>query len=192
MAALLAHLLHQRNVPRPAQRAIRLAPQDLDEDFFRKNYRIDTGTFQWLCHIIRDDDGISRKQEGERVLQAPLIVSTALRFLASGSFQNIMGDVSGISQTSQSRAVAAVTDALSSRANQFISFARCGRSADIKAKFGRMAGMPGVLGAIDCTHVPIRSPSVDEYAYVNRKGRHTINVQGIVNHDLRFVNIVAR
>ena len=40
-----------------------------------------------------------------------------------------------------------------------------------------MAGFPNVVGATDCTHVPIKSPSVNEEAYVNRKGVHTINIQ---------------
>lgn len=41
---------------------------------------------------------------------------------------------------------------------------------------------PGVIGCIDCTHIAIHSPSVDdpefhEHLYVNRKNYHSINVQ---------------
>ncbi len=41
----------------------------------------------------------------------------------------------------------------------------------------RIAGFPGVVGAIDGTHVRIISPTVNEEAYVNRKGFHSINVK---------------
>lgn len=43
---------------------------------------------------------------------------------------------------------------------------------------------PNVIGTIDCTHVAIISPKVDHpvnpaVAYLNRKGFHSINVQGV-------------
>lgn len=55
---------------------------------------------------------------------------------------------------------------------------------------------PGVVSLIDCTHVPIIPPtSCDGYmierAFVNRKRRHSINVQCIVDHRYRLLNIVA-
>ena len=40
-----------------------------------------------------------------------------------------------------------------------------------------VARMPGVIGLIDCTHVTIIRPEENEVAYVNRKGKHSINVQ---------------
>ena len=45
----------------------------------------------------------------------------------------------------------------------------------------RDSGFPGILGAIDCTHVPIKAPSraEGENAYVDRHGIHSLNVQVI-------------
>ena len=39
----------------------------------------------------------------------------------------------------------------------------------IKRDFHDIARFPNTVGAIDCTHVRIKSPSVDEHLYVNRK-----------------------
>lgn len=62
----------------------------------------------------------------------------------------------------------------------------------MKAAFFRK-GFPGVIGLIDCTHIHIKSPALAvERDYVNRKGRHSINVQGIVDHQGKFINVVAR
>ena len=144
---------------------IRLAPQDLDEEYFTEHYRIDMHTFQWLCNILGDDEGISRKRGGKRALPATLLVSTALLFFTSGSFQNMLGELSSISQTSQSRALCTVSDALACLANGFINYANCGTPANIKAAFARIAAMTGTLGAIGCTHGTIRAPSEGEYAY---------------------------
>ena len=47
----------------------------------------------------------------------------------------------------------------------------------IKANFVAIAGMPGVVGAIDGTHIRIIAPSKDEDVFVNRKKVHSINTQ---------------
>ncbi|KAJ8937733.1 hypothetical protein NQ318_009143 [Aromia moschata] len=48
---------------------------------------------------------------------------------------------------------------------------------------------PGVIGAIDCTHVAIITPTEEEHNYVNRKGYHSKNVQVICDYNLKILNI---
>ncbi|CAN7951954.1 unnamed protein product [Ixodes pacificus] len=56
-----------------------------------------------------------------------------------------------------------------------------------------MQGFPGVVGAIDCTHVPIQSPGGDHAElYRNRAGYFSINVQTASDHQLCIRNIVVR
>ena len=45
--------------------------------------------------------------------------------------------------------------------------------------FNQLADFPGVLGCIDGTHIRVLAPPDEEWAYVNRKGQHSINVQVI-------------
>jgi len=47
-------------------------------------------------------------------------------------------------------------------------------------------------GGIDCTHVASKAPSLNEEAYVNRKGVYTVNVQSVCDMDKKFHNIVAK
>lgn len=49
-------------------------------------------------------------------------------------------------------------------------------------RFTEIAGFPGIIGAVDGTHIAIVAPSnqneqYKEYTYVNRKGFHSLNVQ---------------
>ncbi|XP_014675475.1 PREDICTED: putative nuclease HARBI1 isoform X2 [Priapulus caudatus] len=62
-----------------------------------------------------------------------------------------------------------------------------------KANFHSIVGFPGVIACVDCTHIRMQGPrKAVEKDYVNRKGYHSINTQGIVNADGLFLNLVAR
>ncbi|XP_039313423.1 protein ALP1-like [Solenopsis invicta] len=53
--------------------------------------------------------------------------------------------------------------------------------------FERVSVFPRVIGAIDGTHVEIRSPRDDNHqAYINRKGYASIHVQAVCTQNLLF------
>ena len=55
-----------------------------------------------------------------------------------------------------------------------------------------MSRFPNVIGVIYCTHIAIRAPSDNEFAYVNRKNRkhfHLINVQVISDAQMSLTNV---
>ncbi|KAG8176811.1 hypothetical protein JTE90_013441 [Oedothorax gibbosus] len=59
--------------------------------------------------------------------------------------------------------------------------------------FFKIAQFPGVIGAMDCTHVRIASPGGDDAErFRNRKNFFSINVQTIISADLVIENVVAR
>lgn len=49
--------------------------------------------------------------------------------------------------------------------------------------------MPGVVGAVDGTHIPIIAPSQNHSNYVNRKGFHSIVAQLICDHTMKFMSV---
>ena len=64
---------------------------------------------------------------------------------------------------------------------------------EIQRQFMQQNRIPGIVGAIDCTHIPPQSPGGDTAElFRNRKGLFSINVQAICDHDLILTNVVAR
>lgn len=61
-----------------------------------------------------------------------------------------------------------------------------------KNGFYRRRRFPGIIGCIDGTQIRIIAPSNNESDFVNRKGFHSINVQGVCDHKGMFTNVVAR
>lgn len=101
--------------------------------------------------------------------------------------------MSGISKSSANRFIHAATRILVSKAQQFISFPNSNEELiEIIEGFHEISQFPGIIGAIDGTQIGIRAPPENEYAYVNRKGFHSINVQVVIDHKARFRDIVVR
>jgi len=49
--------------------------------------------------------------------------------------------------------------------------------------FDLLKGFPRVIGAIDCTHIPISTPTKQiEADYLNRNATHSLNVQVGIFH----------
>ncbi|GAA6110946.1 putative nuclease HARBI1 [Tachysurus ichikawai] len=52
--------------------------------------------------------------------------------------------------------------------------------------------MPNTIGVIDCTHVHIQAPHERDWEYINRKERHSINIQLVGDADLIITNCVVK
>ncbi|XP_034073100.1 putative nuclease HARBI1 [Gymnodraco acuticeps] len=116
----------------------------------------------------------------------------ALRFYACGTFYEVIADSMGVHRTTVGEVVTAVSDALARLLDHFVTFPTDGQIAKVKQNFFLLGDMPNTIGVIDCTHVHIQAPRQREWEYVNRKGRHSINVQLVGDADLAITNCVAR
>ena len=63
---------------------------------------------------------------------------------------------------------------------------------NVTGGFHEIAGFPNVIGSIDGTLIRIKSSPNDEHLLVNKKKYHSINVQGVCDEKLRFINIVSK
>lgn len=116
----------------------------------------------------------------------------ALRFLASGCFQREDGDLHGVSQSGVSKIVHKVFREIAALKTRFINFPSVLEQQTIQTAFYQQHGFPNVIGAIDCTHIPIIRPGgEDGELYRNRKGWFSINVQLLCDDKMKILNVVA-
>jgi hypothetical protein len=117
-----------------------------------------------------------------------------LRFYATGTFQLVVGDTFQIDKSTVCRTVHRVTKAIASLHDKFIQFPMTtDECRQIMQIFYAVSGLPGIIGAIDCTHIPIQSPGGDDAEnYRNRKGYFSINTQLVCDSTGYISNVVAR
>ena len=193
MAAVFLYLRNQnrrRRVPRVFRD--RRNPLDfLSDEEIRMQYRLTRICILELCALLQNE--LERPTRRCFSLPVSLQVLIALRYLASGSFQAVIGDVHGVSQPTVSTVVYKFVNSLCIYKNNYIIFPQDDQSQrDIKMDFYQIAEMPNVLGALDGTLIPIQGPTVNEPVYICRKGFHAINVQGICDAKMLFTNVVVK
>ena len=154
----------------------------LSEAEVKSRYRFSRDSIQFITDTLAPH--LERLTERNHALKPQEQVLVALRFFASGSFLELVGDtVGGIPKCTVSRIVSRVSTALARKQKQFIRWpSTAAERQEIKQGFFEKGGFPGVIGCIDGTHVRIQGPSAHESDFVNRKGFHSINVQAICDH----------
>lgn len=118
----------------------------------------------------------------------------ALRFYSTGTFQLVVGDLFKVNKSTVCRVVHKVTAVIANLCPKYVTFpSTAEEKRKIMNQFYQSSGLPGVIGAIDCTHVPIQSPGgQDAEVYRNRKGFFSINVQLISDNQGFVMDVVAR
>ena len=145
-----------------------------------------------ISDVVRQDT--ARPTARSRALSVELQVVLALQYFATGSFFAVTGDTVGVSKSSVSRSVHAVSRSITRHlAREFVNFPVTDNELRRQNQmFYQVAHLPRVVGVVDWTHVAIRRPLQDEAVFVNRKGYHSINVQVVCNCDMSFSNVVIR
>ncbi|MBN3292022.1 HARB1 nuclease, partial [Polypterus senegalus] len=150
--------------------------ETVSDDFLLGTFGFPREFIYYLVEMLSET--LSRPTQRSRAISPEVQILAALGFYTSGSFQTRMGDAIGISQASMSRCVTSVTKALVEKASEFIVMSRDEATIQqIKEEFYRVAGMPNVLGVVDCVQVAIKAPNAEDLSYVNGKGFHSISCQ---------------
>ncbi|XP_071944610.1 putative nuclease HARBI1 [Antedon mediterranea] len=160
-----------------------------DDELYRK-YRFPRAEILMLTDLI-----INHLRQSNKNHSVPpvLQVCTALRFYATGVMHNVSGDIAGIHESTACRIIRKVSLAFEAKLRQYVTFHNNNHEI-MRAKIGfhEKAGFPNVVGAVDGTHIRMQAPKDNEFMYVNRKGYHSLNVQVVCNHEMKFTNAVIR
>ena len=153
------------------------------------NFLVSHETFLYLCDrlqiAIERSDTIMRK-----AITTEKRVGMTLYFLATGADFRTIGHLFGVSKSSVCIVTKSVCAAIVRYLlPEYIQIPTGNSLKEIVLSFKNDMSFPQCAGAIDGTHIPIISPKVCQADYYNRKGWHSIILQGTVNNLGHFMDI---
>ncbi|KAJ4430246.1 hypothetical protein ANN_22458 [Periplaneta americana] len=143
---------------------------------FKASFRFSKETAR---DLLRDIGHLLEHDTRGCPLPITLQLLLTLRFLATGAFYAVNGDTVNVSASTVCRTIDRVLTAINSLRLRVINF-----PDDDELPLLRMISLsfpdnfPGIIGAIDCTHIRITCPNRERaVVYINRKGCYSINCQ---------------
>ena len=109
--------------------------------------------------------------------------------MGSTSEYRIIGNLLGISKASISIIISEISKILSEHIDDFVKLPQNEELDRVVNGYSIKWGFPNCAGAIDGTHIPIISPKDNHCDYFNRKGHHSVILQGVCNDKYQFTDI---
>ncbi|XP_071651177.1 putative nuclease HARBI1 isoform X2 [Temnothorax longispinosus] len=155
---------------------------------FKSHFRINKNTFEQLTQdlgpsIIERDNSPNLPPHKQ--------IAIALWIFGNQEVYRSVADRFGVSKDTIWRCVFNVAYVLEQHVLNYIKWPEVHEILYIQQEFAAMNGFPGVVGVIDGCHIPISAPIEYSDSYINRKGFHSIILQGICDHRMKFIDIFA-
>jgi len=142
---------------------------------FIKNFRLSKEAISYVLNEISGDISPRRSHGFTAVTK----LAATLKVLGQGGYQHQIGQDcnTGLAQSTVSSTLSEVCQAIQKiLCPKHITFVMTeAEKRRIKHNFFEKCGIPGVIGAIDGTHIQMVRPTVNEHLFFNRKLKHSIN-----------------
>lgn len=161
-----------------------------DEEF-KSHFRLLPATFEYVLELIEPSlTKVGTAGRPQKPARTQFLL--ALWMMATPDSYRSVSTKFDVGKATSIRIMRRVTKALHAIASRFIQWPQGERATEVMASFERHSAFPGVLGAIDGTHIEIRKPRDDVHqAYINRKGYSSIQLQAVCTHELIFTSVYA-
>ena len=155
---------------------------------WQTNFRMSHNTFLYLCNELRVE--IAKTDTSMRKsIPVEKRVAITLWFMSTNSDYRTIGHLFGVSKASVCKIRKEVCHAIVKLLlAKYIRIPSNSALSSVLSGFARK-GFPQCGGAIDGTHIPIEAPQDCPADYHNRKGWHSVILQGVVDHAGCFTDI---
>ena len=153
---------------------------------FKARMRMDVSTFEYLCSTLAPSL-LKQDTNMRSAIPVQVKVAVAITRLATGNSMQTIADLYRIGLSTGQKAVTQFTGAMKSiLLKKFIRWPSTSTMETFAREFENLHGIPYVVGAVDGSHIPIVAPRFHAADYYNRKGFHSILLQGVVSSKCMF------
>ena len=154
-----------------------------------ENFRMSQATFMYVCDELRTTTE-KKDTEMRKCIPTKQRVALTLWYLATNADYRTIGHLFGVSKSTvcivTKEVCAAIVNVLLPK---YIRVPTGDELKKVVEGFRDGLGFPQCAGVVDGTHIPIVSPEKCPADYYNRKGWHSIIMQGMVNNVGHFTEV---
>ncbi|XP_031351370.1 putative nuclease HARBI1 [Photinus pyralis] len=157
-----------------------------DEEF-KQHFRLKRETALKLIELYRSS--IKAYKGGWNHITAEKAIYITIWYLSNMETFRQISDRFDVTLSCAHHVINVVLDFLVNNSSKFIKWPSEQEAKEEAYYFEKKKGIANVIGAIDGCHIKIHRPVIHEQDYVNRKGYHSIILQGVVDSKMKFIDI---
>ena len=154
---------------------------------FKSHFRLERGTAEALLQKISSKLMIKQANSEPEICPSKQLLIALWVWSTPDSYRSVSQRFN-VSKSSVARILRRMADVLVEMASSFIKWPEGQHAQNVREHFNKMSEFPGVIGCIDGTHIPIPAPTEHSDSYLNRKGYHSVQMQAVCQHNLKFTN----
>uniref|UniRef100_A0A1Y1LTG0 DDE Tnp4 domain-containing protein n=1 Tax=Photinus pyralis TaxID=7054 RepID=A0A1Y1LTG0_PHOPY len=159
------------------------------EEDFRRHFRLSRATANLCIDDLENDNVLPTHTYGREKICCQKAFYMTLWYLSNEETYRQISDRFDVAESTAWTVTRSVIDHLVNKSNAVITWPTEEDAIKIEKEFASKQGVQGIIGAIDGSHIIINKPGTNQHAYCNRKGTHSIILQGVVDSRKRFINV---
>ena len=180
----------RRHIPRITGYAENVVPA-YPLSVFKESFRLSRSTFETLTEMLAGcPEFLGGNERGGRPqvdVSKQLLIT--LWVLGNQESYRSIGERFNVAKSTVFNCLLRVCNALVNNYRQeLIRWPTEEQAVDVMDGFEAMRGFPGVIGARDGSHIPIKAPQICPENYINRKGFYSIILQAVCNDQMLFTD----
>ncbi|XP_071577213.1 putative nuclease HARBI1 isoform X1 [Temnothorax nylanderi] len=153
---------------------------------FKSHFRLEKTTYERLVQTL---GGRLHRDRGAEKMSPDKQIAITLWVLGNQEVYRSVADRFGVCKDTVWNSVFEVAMLLIEDVHTYIKWPEPYEMINFEREFRALSGFPGVIGAIDGSHIAISAPIENSDNYINRKGYHSLVLQGICDYKLRFIDV---
>lgn len=158
-------------------------------DFF-KHLRLTRASFAEVLDFIQQAYG-ENPSRSSLFLGPKQALYLTLWYLGTQSTHREISQMFGVAESTVFECVQRVIDVLCNASQQVIRWPSLREIVEIEREFELIGGFPGVVGALDGSHVSVKAPAETQGDYADRTLRHSVILMAVCTPDKKFSFVQA-
>ncbi|KAL3854249.1 hypothetical protein ACJMK2_013523 [Sinanodonta woodiana] len=159
---------------------------------FRRTLRVPRNIFSVLLDVMKEDLKHTPHFGGRHPVQPEDKLAVFLKYIGSTDTLLIIGQLFNLTEYSVIKARREVTEAILNRLlSTTIKWPTPQELNNVTNEFNNITAQnfPGIVGAMDGSHIAIATPLKSPHSYFNRKKFHSVVLQAVCKPDLTFIDV---